>query len=79
MQPGSSSWKGPLLHLTVSSFLHLKNVLYFSVKRKIYVPFHSFNTYEDDVQNELFVGTNILGEKNTQPSILYTVYEENLF
>lgn len=38
--------------------------------------FTGFNTYEDDVQNELFVGTNIIGEMNTQPSILYTVYEK---
>lgn len=38
--------------------------------------FTSFNTYEDDEQNELFVGANIIGEMNTQPSILYTVYEK---
>lgn len=41
--------------------------------------FTGFNIYEDEVQNELFVATNILGEMNTQSSILHTVYEENLF
>lgn len=40
--------------------------------------FTSFNTYENDMQNEPFVATNILGEMNIQSSILYTVLEENL-
>lgn len=41
--------------------------------------FTGFNTYKDDMQNELFVATNRLGEQNTQSSIPYTVYEEFFF
>lgn len=41
--------------------------------------FTHFNTSENDMQNDLFVATDILGEMNIQSSILYTVFEESLF
>lgn len=80
MQSVSSSYKGPLRHLTVSFFLHIKQCFVFSVQLKGRCRFHftGFNTYDDDVQNELFVATNIFGEMNTESSIQCTVYEENL-
>lgn len=38
--------------------------------------FRRFNTYKNDMQNDLFVATDILGETNTQPSIPYIVFEK---